>query len=99
MNNTMNNTNDGHATAETILRQMAQDLAAKIGESYASVKIEAYADGRITWTCYTAKTRHTYAPSFADALAAQFDHTSNAAKLREDAAALLARADAMEAAK
>lgn len=97
MNNT--NTNDGHATAETILRQMAQDLAAKIGESYASVKLEAYADGTILWTCYTAKTRHTYAPSFADALAAQFNHAGNATKLREEAAAMLAMADAMEAAK
>ena len=96
MNDTMNDTNNT-ATAEAILLQLAQNLAEKIGEPYATVKLDAYADGNICWTCYTSKTRHTSASTFADALAAQFDHAKNAAKLRAEAAELLAKAAALEA--
>jgi len=90
-------TNTNTDTAEAVLLGLSKDLAEQVGNNYASVKLEAYADGTLKWTCYTAATRHTDGPTFEAALAGQFDHVATAATMRAQAAELLDKAAALDA--
>lgn len=82
---------------ESYMKELAEHLAAQVGDNYVSVLFKANVNGIANWSCYTHNSgKHTDGPTFAEASRQQCDNAANAAALRGAAAELLAKAEALE---